>query len=83
MPNMDVDAGYAVGVNVSDVRRAYLAFCTSHKDRATPSIFLVVYLVGVADPSLTSEGLAIPLLSLGSAVAHLETSIITEHPLSC
>ena len=45
----------------------------SRQYRATPSVLniLVVYLVsssGVADPSLTCEGSAMPLLSLGSAV---------------
>ena len=47
----------------------------SRQYRATPSVLniLAIYLVsssGVADPSLTSEGLAMSLPSLGSAVGN-------------
>ena len=50
----------------------------SRQYRATPSVvnILAVYLVfssGVADPSLTSEGSAMPLPSLGSAVGSGDT----------
>ena len=68
-------------MSVINIRRAHLAFCTSHEDRtspsrqyrATPSVLniLAIYLVSssdVADPSLTSEGSAMSLPSLGSAV---------------
>ena len=93
-----------------NVWRAHLTSCTSHKDRTStqqtvhsytkhikhssrlPGIF-----VRCRDPSLTSEGSAMPLPSLGSAVGSgvtcglpgfctlhkYETSITTECPLSC
>ena len=75
------DTHWKIGINMSAHRelisRPVPATKTgqapSRQYRATPSVLniLVVYLVpssGVADPSLTSEGLAMPLPSLGSAV---------------
>ena len=83
MHNMDVDTGYARCVNVSSSRYGELILrpvpatktgqAPSRQYRATPSVLhiLAVYLVspsGVADPSLTSEGLVMSLPSLDSAV---------------
>ena len=83
MHNTDLDAGYA-SVNMSVHQRCgelisrpvpatKTGQALSRQYRATPSALniLGVYLVpssGVADPSLTSEGSAMSLPSLGSAV---------------